>query len=199
MLSRELKVPESIKTTSVKPSGTVSLLAGATPGVHYPHSPFYTRRVRVPKTSELLQGLETANYFIEEDQMDKSSLVVEIPVALDRNVRALSSVSLEEQLELAAFMQKHWADNQVSCTITFDPETEGPRIEAMLDRFQHELKGISFLPRSDGVYPQMPYEEISEKTYVEQSAKLGKLDFSYIRAGSDVEGDKFCDNSNCQV
>jgi ribonucleoside-triphosphate reductase len=43
-LSHQLNVPESIKITSVKPSGTVSLLAGATPGLFilYSRSSFPT-------------------------------------------------------------------------------------------------------------------------------------------------------------
>ena len=53
-----LAVPKSIKTTSVKPSGTVSLLAGATPGLHYPESRFYIRRIRLSKHSELLEPLK---------------------------------------------------------------------------------------------------------------------------------------------
>lgn len=48
-----LNIPESIKITSIKPSGTVSLLAGATPGVHFPLSANYIRRVRLGKTSHL--------------------------------------------------------------------------------------------------------------------------------------------------
>ena len=78
-----LKVPESIKITSIKPSGTVSLLAGATPGVHFPHSRHYIRRVRLSKTSNLLGPLMRAGYHIEDDVMDREhSLVVEISVSL---------------------------------------------------------------------------------------------------------------------
>lgn len=74
----------------------MSLLAGATPGVHYAHSPFYTRRIRIPKTSSLLPAIQESGYFIEEDQMDSSSLVVEIPVSAGKNVRTLKNVSLRE-------------------------------------------------------------------------------------------------------
>ena len=53
---------------------------------------------------------------------------------------------------------RHWADNQVSCTVTFDPEKEGGQIPQVLNYFQYHLKGISLLPRHDwGAYPQMPY------------------------------------------
>lgn len=55
-------IPRSIKTTSIKPSGTVSLLAGATPGLHFPESRYYIRRVRLPHDSELVPGLRDAGY-----------------------------------------------------------------------------------------------------------------------------------------
>ena len=98
--------------TSIKPSGTVSLLAGATPGVHFPHSRHYIRRVRLGKHSKLLKPLLEAGYPVEEDQMDKTnSLVVEIPVSLGKNIRTLNEVSLWEQLEVASLLQRYWADN----------------------------------------------------------------------------------------
>ena len=72
-------------------------------------------------------------------------------------------------------MQRHWADNQVSCTVTFNPETESEQIAPCLNYYQYHLKGISLLPRHDyGAYPQMPYEAIDEKTYQKQVSKLGR-------------------------
>lgn len=94
-----LKIPTSIKITSIKPSGTVSLLAGATPGVHFPHSKHYIRRVRLGKLSNLVEPMLQAGYHIEEDVMDRAnSLVVEIPVSLGDNIRTLKEVSMWEQL-----------------------------------------------------------------------------------------------------
>ena len=149
--------------TSIKPSGTVSLLAGATPGVHFPLSQHYIRRVRVSKNSNLVEPLMQAGFPIEEDQMERhNSLVVEIPVSLGSKIRTLNDVSMWEQLQLCATMQRYWADNQVSCTVSFDPKTEGKQIKHALDYFQYHLKGISFLPKLKNVYPQMPYEEITE-------------------------------------
>jgi ribonucleoside-triphosphate reductase len=54
-----------------------------------------------------------------------------------------------EQLSLAALLQRHWADNQVSCTVTFDPKTEAAQLEHALNYFQYQLKGVSFLPRAE--------------------------------------------------
>ena len=85
--------------------------------------------------------------------------MVEIPVDVGEGIRTINEVPMWEQMSLAAFMQKYWADNQVSCTVTFDPETEGDQIVSALNYFQYQLKGISFLPKIEkGAYRQMPYQ-----------------------------------------
>lgn len=189
-------VPRSIKTTSVKPSGTVSLLAGTTPGVHYPESEYYIRRVRMPKESDLIEPLRKANYHIEEDKSDMSSYVVEFPVHVP-HTRTTSDVSLWEQLELAAFMQQHWADNQVSCTVTFT-ESEKDQIEPALNYFQYRLKGISFLPKLETTaYPQMPYETITKEQYAEQIKNIKKVKFKQIQEDSIPE--LYCDSESCVI
>lgn len=193
-----LAIPRSIKTTSVKPSGTVSLLAGATPGVHYPESRFYIRRVRLALTSQLVKPLEKAGYRVEPAFGDPSSVVVEIPIDTGEGIRTLKNVSMWEQLALAAFMQRYWADNQVSCTVTFANE-EAQQIKFALDYYQYQLKGISFLPRiKSGAYPQMPYEEITETEYNESKSKLKMLDFSII-FNETTEVEKFCNNDTCTI
>jgi hypothetical protein len=104
-----------------------------------------------------------------------------------------------EQLELAAFMQRYWADNQVSVTITFDPETEGPHIEHALNLYQYKLKGVSFLPRLTlSAFPQMPYEEVTQETYEELVAHIKPLNFSKVKEAEGV-GEKFCDTDSCQL
>tara|TARA_R110000751_G_scaffold272652_1_gene372853 strand:- start:1912 stop:3933 length:2022 start_codon:yes stop_codon:yes gene_type:complete len=195
-----MAIPRSIKTTSIKPSGTVSLLAGATPGIHFPESRYYIRRMRIGIDSALVPALEKAGYKLEPAfGSEKSTLVVEIPVDIGEGVRTLDTVSMWEQLSLAALAQKYWADNQVSCTVTFDPETEGPQIANALDIFQYQLKGISFLPRLEvGAYPQMPYESIDEETYEEIKNGLSKLSFGRIR-GEEVVIERFCDNDVCEL
>ena len=200
MYSDWLAVPKSIKTTSIKPSGTVSLLAGATPGMHYPESRYYIRRMRLSITSPLIPALEKAGYSLEPAfGSEDSTLVVGIPVDVGEGIRTASDLSLWGQLSLAAFIQKYWADNQVSCTVTFDPETEGDQIAPALDYFQYQLKGISFLPRLDyGAYPQMPYEAIDVDTYNKMLSEVSKLSFGRIK-GEDVVAEKFCDTDVCQI
>jgi len=193
-------IPKSIKTTSVKPSGTVSLLAGSTPGLHYPESRFYIRRIRLSINSELVEPLKKAGYKIEPAfGSEDSTLVVEIPVDVGEGIRTAGDLSIWEQFSLAAFLQRHWADNQVSCTVTFNPETESEEIPNVLNYFQYHLKGISLLPRHDyGAYKQMPYEAIDEKEYNKQMGKLGKLSFGVIKS-EEANIEKFCDGDFCDI
>ena len=179
MYSDWLAVPRSIKTTSVKPSGTVSLLAGATPGLHYPESRFYIRRMRLSKHSELLKPLKKAGYTIEPAfGSEDTTVVVEVPVDVGEGIRTAAELSIWEQFSLAAFLQRHWADNQVSCTATFCPETEADELPYVLNYFQYRLKGISLLPRYDtGAYRQMPYEKITKNKYKSMVSNLKYLSF----------------------
>ena len=195
-----MAIPRSIKTTSIKPSGTVSLLAGSTPGIHFPESRYYIRRMRLGINSTLVPSLEKAGYKIEPAfGSEETTVVVEIPVDVGEGVRTLDTVSMWEQLSLAALAQRYWADNQVSCTVTFDPESEGSQIASALDVFQYQLKGISFLPRLDlGAYPQMPYESIDADTYHAMKSELGKLNFGRVK-GEEIVVERFCDNDVCEI
>lgn len=192
-------IPRSIKTTSIKPSGSVSLLAGATPGMHFPEAKTYIRRIRLSKFSDLIEPLKKAGYQLEDAYgSEETTLVVSIPVMIDEPVRIASDVSMWEQLALAAFLQRHWADNQVSATITFDPITEGPDIAKALDFYQYQLKGISFLPRIPlGAYRQMPYEAIDISQYALRVSQLKELEFG--RSHEEAEVERFCNNDTCVI
>lgn len=192
-------IPRSIKTTSIKPSGSVSLLAGATPGMHFPEAKTYIRRMRLSKFSDLIEPLRRAGYPLEEAYgSEDTTLVVEIPVQIDEPVRVASEVTMWEQLALAAFLQRHWADNQVSATITFDPASEGHDIANALAFYQYQLKGISFLPRFEkGAYRQMPYEAIEDFEYDRRVAELGDLDFG--ASHEEAEAERFCNNDTCTI
>jgi hypothetical protein len=200
--SEFFNVNKSIKTTSVKPSGTVSLLAGATPGLHFAESKYYIRRIRMRKDSKLIDKVKEANYPIETDKCDPNNYVIEFPVEVEGNIKTNKEVSMWEKLALTAFMQKYWSDNQVSSTITFNRQTEGHQIEAALNYYQYQIKGVSFLPYDDDdtkdpPYEQMPYEEITEEEYLERKEKIdSNFDFGND-LGEDAEDEKYCSTDNC--
>lgn len=191
-----LCVPRSIKTTSIKPSGTVSLLPGVTPGIHYPVSEYYIRNIRFQVGSNLLKNLKDAGYTIEKDSYSQNTVVVSFPVKENYFDRSVTDVSMWEQLENTAEIQRVWADNQVSVTISFD-EKEAKDIDRALELFETKLKGVSFLPKKDHGYKQAPYIPISKEDYeiiVENLKKVRK-----INKDTHEVTEKFCDSDVCQI
>ena len=192
-----LCVPKSRKTTTVKPSGTVSLLCGVTPGIHFPHSEYYIRRVRISSNSPLVKVMKEAGYKIEKDVVADDTAVIDFPVHESNFERSKEDISLWEQFELAAAFQAKWADNQVSITITVRPEEENdlPRALAM---YEKRLKAVSFLPlRGDAVYKQAPYEKINKATYKRMVAKIKKVRYDVVE--EDRTPERFCDAGGCPV
>lgn len=190
-----LCIPRSIKVTTVKPSGTVSLLPGATPGIHYPQSEYYFRTIRFSSNSTLIPVLRKAGYRIETDKYSPNTEVIYFPVHEDYFDRAKRDVTLWEQLENTAQMQKWWSDNGVSATITFKQE-EAKDIKEALELYETRLKAISFLPLDDHGYEQAPYQEISKAEYEEYIDNLSKIKLKNV---SHEITDSMCDGETCLV
>jgi len=204
--SAQWKIPESIKLTSIKPSGSISILPGVSSGMHYPIRDTFIRRVRIQNNNPLVPRLRDAGYTVEEDLVYPSSFVVEFPTqtrrANGKRIPLQSEVSIEQQMELAALLQNYWADNQVSCTISFDKDTEGHKIPALLAQYESSMKAISFLPnQTNGVssYKQMPFEEIDEEAYANMISKLRPVDTRNIKDKIEEETDKFCGGEKCTL
>lgn len=193
-----LCVPRSIKTTSIKPSGTVSLLPQANPGIHHPQSEYYWRVIRFSSNSYMVPILREAGYkCIDLDpEKEPDTTAVYFPVKEEGFLRGESDVSMWEQLELAAQMQAHWADNQVSVTIKFDKVNDGPHIVKALELYEGRLKGVSFLPREDHGYEHAPYQTITKKQYEEAVTNLKPYDLS--NSTNEVQ-DRFCDGEKCEM
>lgn len=200
--SKWLCVPKSIKITSVKPSGTTSLLPGVTPGIHFPHSQFYFRVIRFATGSPLVKALAAAGFRCVdlspgsgEGTNEPNTTAVYFAVKEPFFDRAKSDVSIWEQLEIAAQMQQYWADNQVSVTITFKPE-EAKDIKYALELYETRLKGVSFLPLTEHGYKHAPYQTITEEDYERYQATVRPLDLN--QAVNDTL-DRFCDGDSCQI
>ncbi len=193
--SNWLRVPRSIKTTSVKPSGTVSILAGATPGVHWDHAPYYIRRIRVYGDHPLADMCRRANYPVEPDAYADNTLVVSFPVHVEGMRRSKADVSLREKVDLAAQMQRYWSDNQVSCTAEFDPDTEAGELPHILRAYEDRLKAVVFLPASRHGYEQAPYEAITRERYERMRSRIRPLEGDL--AHEHEQEARFCDGGVC--
>lgn len=191
-----LCVQPSIKVTSVKPSGTVSLVAGATPGIHHPEASTYWRRVRVAKDSVLAKILAEAGYHIEPMVGDENRTVVVTFAISDERVRPVEEISIWEQVQNVVDYQRYWADNQVSCTVKFRKD-EADQIRKVLECYEDQLKGISFLPLEEHGYVQAPYEACTPEEVQQYNAAMQIADYSsYV---DEATGSNYCDNDSCQI
>jgi hypothetical protein len=193
MYSDWLCVPESIKKTSLKPSGSVSLLTGSTPGIHYPEAEYYWRRVRLAADSDFVHVLKSAGYEVEPAVTDNKTVVIKFGVHCP-GVRSERDVSIWEQIANVADYQRYWADNQVSVTVKFK-SSETQDIKHALECFENQLKGISFLPIEDHGYAQPPYEKATKEEVEAYVSSLKPLDFHAVVETADAE--KFCDGQYC--
>jgi len=200
--SEWLCVRESVRVTTVKPSGSVSLLSGATPGVHWgPGGEFYLRAIRFGNTDPMMHLFKAAGYKIEDDLVSANTSVVYFPVASGHK-RAEKQVSLFEKIGLAATAQKYWSDNGVSVTLSFNKEEETKFIAPALNMYEGQLKAVSFLPMGNKTYPQQPYTEISREAYNAYVGTIGKIDWSAIYDGKDnldAESEKYCSTDACEI
>jgi adenosylcobalamin-dependent ribonucleoside-triphosphate reductase len=200
--SEWLCVRESIRVTTVKPSGSVSLLSGATPGVHWgPGGEFYLRAIRFGNTDPMMHLFKAAGYKIEDDVVSANTSVVYFPVA-SGHPRSEKDVSLFEKIGLAATAQKYWSDNGVSVTLSFDKDTESKFIAPALHMYEGQLKAVSFLPMGNKTYPQQPYTQITKEEYNSYVGKIGKIDWSAIYDGVknlEAQGEAYCSTDACEI
>lgn len=201
-----LGIRESIRTSVIKPSGTVSILCGATPGVHWPvASGGYIRRQRFAKSDPVIKYIKAAGYRVEPSKTDKNDVVAEFFVKGDPKLRSEREVSVWEKVSLAITMQRYWADQAVSATFSFLPEEED-QIQYILSAYGDQLKTLSFMPLGDekapGAYPQMPYEAVGAKRFSNLRAKVSPIDLESAYNDPDAaefEDEKFCSNDSCLI
>lgn len=201
--SEWLGIRESIKTTTIKPSGTVSILAGESPGVHWTvGGEYFYRTIRFSNSDPMLPLFKMANYRVEPaNESPDTTSVVYFPIKSEAR-RSEQDVSIYEKMALAATAQRYWSDNSVSVTISFDPDTEAKAIGTALHMYDGQLKTVSFLPMMKDVYPQMPYTQIDAETYENEGVmKLFPIDLAGVYAGmaADAIGEAYCTTDACEV
>ncbi len=171
--SKLKQFPTSIKLTTVKPSGSLSLLAGVTPGVHpNPAGPYYIRRVRISSHSSLVDVCRKHGYEIEyqknyDGTEDRSTMVISFPCKLPETTPVAANYDWKTQLDMVRKMQAEWSDNSVSCTVYYKKEDIEDIKVYLKEHFRNEIKTVSFLLYHGHGFVQAPYETISKEKYDE--------------------------------
>lgn len=200
--SEWLCVRESIRVTTVKPSGTVSLLAGESPGVHWaPGGEYYNRGIVFSKTDPMVQLFRDAGYDVQDSAYTpETSVFIQFPIKSNAK-RSEKDVSIYEKISLAATAQEYWSDNAVSVTVSFHAKDEAEDVPKVLSMFDGKLKTVSFLPMGNTVYDQQPYQELSQMQYNEIEGTALPVDLSSVYSGKalDAVGEAGCTNDTCEI
>jgi ribonucleoside-diphosphate reductase alpha chain len=179
--AEKLGIPQSAAITCVKPSGTVSQLVDSASGIHARHSAYYIRTVRGDNKDPLTQFMKSVGIPNEPDVMKPDSTTVfSFPTKSPDGAITRNDMTAIEQLEFWLTYQRHWCEHKPSVTVTVRDD-EWLDVGAWVYRHFDEVSGISFLPHSDHSYKQAPYQEISEREYLDALALMpDRIDWSRL-------------------
>lgn len=178
--SKQHNLPTSRKLTAVKPSGTLSLLANVSPGVHPAYSKYYIRRVRFSSNSPLVKlaqdnGYNTCYVKNFDGSEDKTTKIVEFPCSVSDNTIIAKNCTAIQQLEYVKELQTIWSDNAVSCTVYYKKHELNDIKQWLVKHYNNSIKSVSFLLHSDHGFDQAPYEEITKEKYEELISKCKNI------------------------
>lgn len=174
-------VSQSMAVTCVKPSGTVSQLVDSASGIHARHSQYYIRTVCADKKDPLARMMVDGSFPVEDDVMKPASTYVfSFPVRAPEHALFREEMSAIAQLELWKLYQDNWCEHKPSITVTVK-EHEWLDVGAWVFKNFEKMSGVSFLPFSDHVYKQAPYQDCTREEYEALLAKMPKvIDWSVL-------------------
>ena len=209
-VAKLIGINSAARTTTVKPSGTSSLVVGSSSGVHAWHNSYYIRRMRVGKDEALYNYmLENMPELVEDDVFNPKGAVLSFPQAAPRGA-ILRTESPESLLDRVRLFNLDWVrhghvsgDNthNVSCTISLKEDEWETCIDWMWSN-RNEYNGISVLPYDGGSYTQAPFEDITEAKYYELEGFLTSIDLSQVKEevdNTDLSGEAACSGGACEI
>lgn len=177
--AEELGTPKPKLVTSVKPEGTLSLIAGGvSPGVHYQHSPYFIRRIRVNASDPLAKTALELGWQIHPEvgqtMENATTLVIDFPCKTEAR-KTKNDVSAVDQLKTYLMFQKNYVEHNASNTINVKPD-EWEEVVDFVHTNWNDVLGVTFLESNSTYYPLLPYEECTKETYDDLVKKTRQFD-----------------------
>jgi ribonucleoside-diphosphate reductase alpha chain len=194
----KLGIDQSVAVTCNKPEGTVSQLTDTASGIHARHSAYYIRTVRGDNKDPLTQFMKDQGIPSEPDVMKPDATTVfSFPIKAPVGAVTRNDMTAIEQLELWLTYQRHWCEHKPSVTITVR-DHEWMEVGAWVYKYFDEVSGVSFLPHSDHSYQQAPYQECSEREYLDALAVMpAKIDWARLSEYETEDTSKGMSTFNC--
>ncbi|MED3832966.1 ribonucleoside-triphosphate reductase, adenosylcobalamin-dependent [Peribacillus frigoritolerans] len=212
--AKELRVSSPLLVTTVKPEGTISQVAGGvSSGLHWSHSPYYIRRIRINAADPLAKAVKDIGWSInpevgtpgdthEERLVNARTLVIDFPVA-SGSTTTKDDVTAAEQFDTYFRFQRNYTEHNSSNTIHVRPNEWAEAEQIVWDGWD-EFTAVSFLAHDGGSYQLAPYEAITKEQYEEMAAKMAEFDPESLRKfetgqDSDLDGMDGCEGGVCPV
>ena len=202
--SKERGWNRSIKLTTIKPSGTLSLLGGSTPGVHPAYSKYYIRRVRMASNDTLVSYCRDLGYSVEyivnfDGSENHDTVVVEFPCETPDGALFADDMGVIKQLEMVKKLQEIWSDNAVSVTAYYSEEELSDLKKWLSENYENGIKSVSFLLRQKHGFKQAPYEEITKEQYENKKSKVKSVININHNIGNDALEGIECEGGSCPI
>jgi len=206
-----LGINEAARTTTIKPSGTSSLVLGSSSGIHAWHNDYYIRRMRVGKNEAIYTYLAENHPELVEDEFFRpdDQAVIEIPQKAPDGA-ILRHESPLELLDRVSRFNREWVrtghrdgqnSHNVSVTVSVK-EDQWPTVGDWMWKNRNHFNGISVLPYMGGTYKQAPFEDITKEQYEIMESALTSIDLTQVREeedNTDLTGELACAGGNCEV
>jgi len=195
-------MPTSIKLTTTKPSGTLSLLPGVTPGIHPAFAKYMIRRITIATEHPLVEICRKAGYLMEykrnfDGSLDRGSLIISFPYSYSDGTILAESMSAIDQLEFIRLIQTIWSDNSVSCTVYYEASEVSNIRKYLEENYLRSFKSLSFLLRQENGFDQQPYEAISKEEFDALVASTTPI--HEITTEVQFEGGEECEAGHCPI
>lgn len=204
-ISKKMGINPSTAITTVKPSGTVSQLTGSSSGMHSWHNQTYMRNVRADNKDPMTEFMKDIGIPHEPDVMSPDSTTVfTFPIKAPDDAVTRNDLSALEHLNIWKVYKQHWTEHNPSVTISVREE-EWIEVANWIYSNWEDVGGISFLPYSDHVYQQAPYQDCTEADYYLMAADMPKeIDWSMLAAYEHEDNTSgmqtlSCTAGNCEV